>query len=811
MSSEPERKRVKRIVPFLEAHEYMYGVRVVERNPDTREVTSVLCMFCAAFGREDAPRETERKRAQTQRPKYWSGPTFRTDNYKSHLSKQHPNRWDQYQNLPPEQKQRYFDSIPAIPKKQEKPRRSMDSVQAPVNISAAQSPTPIRPPIATPTELADANNETTKSAPASPTPAQIAVTSEDQALVSPLELNTGEVLTFLLDRDIVDVALGDVLFRAEDVNPGVGKSLAVFESTLDKRDTLDQQKSDGTAEVRVVVRSVKLFHRVVELVAIGLSFDQTATICQTQMSTRISDNTFVPQMARAVVGANLQTFSRILQQSWAFSLSLQSVDRSRPGGKERRMFLDVRVRVYCAGKMEAFHLLALPVRTGGDPSRTSEMMFDTLTTFLEAIHKRWLQKIIGCSTEATSSDVSVVAFSLVRRIEQQALPGFVRVSSARPPMDSLMQQFFDSVLFADNAEWYSQLTSLAAYLERQMATGNADELSAASVTTCPHVGDTIWCKMTKVMRWFDNARVSIQRLLARRNASVAPSPSWWLNLKIALVVGTIAIKTRASLQGGYATLMSQQPQRISMLRLALAGDVGVEGPLPAYQRAALRDQSSLGEMIGSSDGMFAVKPHSIVAFIRGMGSWCAELFDGLDTEERQQIIVNTADRMLDLVQGLHRLAEELEERGGSNASLSAFPPVLPHQIALLNAVDFQEMMRVYRPRMSETYSDTKLAAVETQHQELRTAASSDADVQRLLEKSAKHSSSTFEQAWGTLGARWGLLAGYCGGLATVFPTSKGGSSASQTFGAESSQRKLADFTLEATLQCQQFDKLQALA
>ncbi|EEY61003.1 uncharacterized protein PITG_01247 [Phytophthora infestans T30-4] len=532
MSSEPERKRVKRIVPFLEAHEYMYGVRVVERNPDTREVTSVLCMFCAAFGREDAPRETERKRAQTQRPKYWSGPTFRTDNYKSHLSKQHPNRWDQYQNLPPEQKQRYFDSIPAIPKKQEKPRRSMDS------------------------------------------------------------LNTGEVLTFLLDRDIVDVALGDVLFRAEDVNPGVGKSLAVFESTLDKRDTLDQQKSDGTAEVRVVVRSVKLFHRVVELVAMGLSFDQTATICQTQMSTRISDNTFVPQMARAVVGANLQTFSRILQQSWAFSLSLQSVDRSRPGGKERRMFLDVRVRVYCAGKMEAFHLLALPVRTGGDPSRTSEMMFDTLTTFLEAIHKRWLQKIIGCSTEATSSD--------------QALPGFVRVSSARPPMDSLMQPFFDSVLFADNAEWYSQLTSLAAYLERQMATGNADELSAASVTTCPHVGDTIWCKMTKVMRWFDNARVSIQRLLARRNASVAPSPSWWLNLKIALVVGTIAIKTRASLQGGYATLMSQQPQRISMLRLALAGDVGVEGPLPAYQRAALRDQSSLGEMIGSSDGMFAL-------------------------------------------------------------------------------------------------------------------------------------------------------------------------------------------------------------
>ncbi|ETL91823.1 hypothetical protein L917_09700 [Phytophthora nicotianae] len=796
MSSEPERKRVKRIVPFLEAHEYLYGVRAVERDPDTGQVTSVLCMFCAAFGREADPKESERQRARTQRPKYWSGPTFRTDNYKSHFRLQHPVRWSQYQDLPPVQKQRYFDNVPALPKKQQS-RRSLDS-----NERAAVK-TPVQPLVATPTEPESRDNGATVSAPATPEPTlastiQSPVKTVDSSPAAPMD---GDVLAFLLDRDVVDVALGDVLFRAEDVNSGVGSSLAVFESTLDERDILDQQNSDGTAEVRVIVRSVTLFHRVVDLLAAGLSFDQTATICQTQKSTRIGDNTFVPQIARVAVGANLQALGRILQRSWAFSLSLHSVDRTRP-------FLDVRVRVYCAEKIVSFHLLSLQVEIG-DPSSTGEIMFDTLVTFLQAVNKRWLHKVIGCCTEVTDSEVGAVALSLGRKIEQQALPGFVRVSSARPPLDTLMQHFFDSVLFVDNAEWYSHLTSLLAYLQRQIATGNAEELTAASVTTCPHLGDTSWWKLTEVMRWFDNARVPIQRLLARRNASVAPCSTWWLNLKIALVVGSIAIKTRAGLQVGYVTLMSQQPQRIAMLRLALAGDVGVEGPLPAYQRAALRDQSGLGEMMGSTDGMFAVKPHSIVAFVRGMGSWSAELFDELDAHDRQKIIVSTADRMLEFVQGLHSLAEKLEEHGSSCSSLSAFPPVLPHQIALLNPVDFQEIIRVYRPRLTESFPDAKLSAIETQQQELRTAAN-EAPIRQLLDQSADNSPSSFDQSWEALRSRWNLLADFCGSLATVFPTSNTSKERFVAVDAAGSQRKVADFPLEASLQCQQFAKLQAL-
>ncbi|KAK1945690.1 hypothetical protein P3T76_002738 [Phytophthora citrophthora] len=158
-----------------------------------------------------------------------------------------------------------------------------------------------------------------------------------------------------------------------------------------------------------------------------------------------------------------------------------------------------------------------------------------------------------------------------------------------------------------------------------------------------------WWKVTELARWFDDARIPIQQLLARRKASVAPTPAWWIDLKTLLVVGLMAMKTRGGLQAGYATLLSQQPQRLSMLRLTLACEMGVEGPLPTFQSAALRDQSRSGQMIGSQDDMFAVRPHSVVAFLRGMDSWPAELFDGLNAEDRQKLIVDAADRMLDLV------------------------------------------------------------------------------------------------------------------------------------------------------------------
>ncbi|KAE8915303.1 hypothetical protein PF005_g14029 [Phytophthora fragariae] len=851
MAEAPARKRPKRVVPFLEAHESLYGVRLVERDPATNAAKSVLCMFCAAFGREDAPLATTRKRARTQKPKYWGGPCFRADNYKSHLTMMHPTRWGEYQQLALEAKQSYFAAVQALPKReQQQPRRSLDTNQhAAMMTDAASVPqfvALLQTPVVEEGEPESAVGETMVSAPVSPASslqspvrASVAVgsrssivsvgrTSGGSAVAPVLAVEGGgreSVLAFLLDRDVVDVALGDVLLRVEDVDE---EGSALFESTLDRGDVQDRQRSDGTAEYRAVVRSVELFQRVVTLLAAGLSFEQTAAVCRPQLSQQISRISHVGnsvlRMARVVVGANLQALSRILQRGWAFSLSLHSVDRRRPEENEPHLFIDVRLRAYCSGVIKVFHLLALPVTTERDPSTIGEIIFDTIDKFIQALHKRWLRKVIGCSTVLAGaagadarSAVSCVLDNLARRVEKQALAGFARVSSGRPPLDVLLQRFVDSVLFADGAQWHGHLMNLLAYLQRQISMDNAEELSAAAKTSCPRISDMSWWKLTEVIRWIDNARVPIQRLLSRRNASVTPPPVWWLNLKIVLEVVSMAIKTRAGLQGGYTTLMSQQPQRISMLRLALAGDLGVEGPLPEFQRAALRDHSGVQDKIGSDDGMFAVKSHSIVAFIRGTGSWAAEIFDALTSEERQKLVVGTADTMLDLVQSLHGLAEELEAHGvSSTASLSSFPPVLPHQVALLHPVDFQEVVRVHHARLTGSFSDAQLAIIETQHRELRSAAASEPAVRQLLDSNAEGATASFDEAWRLLRSRWGALADFCGGLATVFPSSGKDSNVSAVAFSSlpsthvGSNRKLTDFSLEARLQCQQFATLQAM-
>ena len=77
-----------------------YGLEVSTRNPSTSEVTSVLCLFCRQFGREDE--DVERKRKQTTNLKCypWQG-----DNFSSHLKQQHPMKWKEYESLSSEDKQ----------------------------------------------------------------------------------------------------------------------------------------------------------------------------------------------------------------------------------------------------------------------------------------------------------------------------------------------------------------------------------------------------------------------------------------------------------------------------------------------------------------------------------------------------------------------------------------------------------------------------------------------------------------------------------------------------------------------------------
>ncbi|KAI9919987.1 hypothetical protein PsorP6_016060 [Peronosclerospora sorghi] len=103
----PAKKRRKAVARFQPHHEMEYGLSISNRHPKTKEVEGVVCRFCQTFGRE---KKEGALRKRTANYKYYKA-QFRTGNYLSYLTGQHPQRWQSYANLSAEDKKTFFDGI----------------------------------------------------------------------------------------------------------------------------------------------------------------------------------------------------------------------------------------------------------------------------------------------------------------------------------------------------------------------------------------------------------------------------------------------------------------------------------------------------------------------------------------------------------------------------------------------------------------------------------------------------------------------------------------------------------------------------
>jgi hypothetical protein len=50
-----------KVKPFKDKHELSYGLKIVQRDATTKEVTSVACRFCLTFGREEKQSEEKKE------------------------------------------------------------------------------------------------------------------------------------------------------------------------------------------------------------------------------------------------------------------------------------------------------------------------------------------------------------------------------------------------------------------------------------------------------------------------------------------------------------------------------------------------------------------------------------------------------------------------------------------------------------------------------------------------------------------------------------------------------------------------------
>ncbi len=276
-----------------------YGLEVATRNPPTSEVTSVLCLFCRSFGREDE--DVERKRKRTTNLKYFSYP-WRADNFSSHLNLQHPVKWNEYTSLSVEDKEKFF--------------RKNESAEA-VNMRSFVQP------------------EGSMKA----------------------RIIAKQKFKFIIDANIIETLIFGLLFNNSEEE---GEDASFERAKKNAFKSLVRNEEDNTFVIEV--KSVLKLNMIINFVAVGVSFRQASRLYQsvkedTGMGVMgsISD-VEVAQHCRTVCAINLQYLKEIFKDIWAFAIAIDA------GNNAGTAYLDLRMRCFFKGALQNFHVLAIPMR-----------------------------------------------------------------------------------------------------------------------------------------------------------------------------------------------------------------------------------------------------------------------------------------------------------------------------------------------------------------------------------------------------------------------------------------------------------------
>jgi hypothetical protein len=93
---------------FLMEHVVKFGLKVMERCPNTGEVVSVRCQFCIYFGPEEDPAKP-RQHAKNRTKKSWVN-NWRSELYRKHHLSEHHSTWQTYDASSYQEKLVFFDN-----------------------------------------------------------------------------------------------------------------------------------------------------------------------------------------------------------------------------------------------------------------------------------------------------------------------------------------------------------------------------------------------------------------------------------------------------------------------------------------------------------------------------------------------------------------------------------------------------------------------------------------------------------------------------------------------------------------------------
>ena len=172
------------------------------------------------------------------------------------------------------------------------------------------------------------------------------------------------LVQLFVDKGIVDVIIGKMLFQEDDANEEITKerALSIFGGVLDASEANDADAADvDTERYRIRLKNPAQFYLIADYLSVGASFRMASRIlAMTKESTGLASLGSVSEgkvtaYARFVCALNLQSLSDMVARVWAFSVAMDISTHMATS------YLDIRIHLHWNGHILNFHLLASPM------------------------------------------------------------------------------------------------------------------------------------------------------------------------------------------------------------------------------------------------------------------------------------------------------------------------------------------------------------------------------------------------------------------------------------------------------------------
>lgn len=840
----PPRVRTKE---FQLAWVLKFGVQIVARDAASGEVLSAKCRFCEQFGREGPDDDQGRKRKRTANVQHFKTP-WRGDNVKSHLLKQHAQRFEQYSALTLVEKSRYFhagdgaqdadvDTLMVTATAFMGGAEEGEDAQGTLlnasvaRVAVAKSQLPPQPHSAAHSACAESNgNEDAPRDPifaavdaaegmsrlvestsirqmqqrpsfAAPAVAVAAAgdpeeeeEEDDDVVMEPAKRDASRGFQLLVDKKVAQFVHTTLLSLTQSPQGGDDQQLLPgFELQIEDED----QPSDAAGVVdrdigRYLLRvdSAHQFDLTRKYLVAGFSPQRCAQLIQ-------ESETSEPYRQRNAVRAAHYHAQVITRCQYICAMNYQTIATALRSAwafslvlgaegsrRDDAPYVVLRVRFAVAEKIHDVHLATLTFEDKSH-SQSPDAMIQRATQAAAVVCDNWQAKLVGIAVDASASKAGNRHAGVFAFLQQTASsPGCYTLWSGARHVEAVVQEAFSKLC---DDKFVSVLVALTGYLQRR-------KTNLIGSSCCPAFVRLDWVSMRGLLSWFVDNSAALRTHFELEKSAYAPDGAWWATLYSLKAVVTPARTCLLNMEG-LTTHGAEQNRAIEKLLITLVADGYVDGPS--------RFQEDSGSVL---KGEYRVTYESAEMFIRKQEPFVDELLTVLQKEDPDKYTVLLHNVASMLAEAANELAKLRSERARMTGLSDILPAVRPQDLVKsMTEFDFSRLVSLQRDRLKLSFADEEIQQIKDEFKELLAASKSDEPMKRILKMLPVNAS--FSKSWKSLSDRFPTLCRFSGGLASVYSDDDG--AACLAFDRSSQvSTAVTTFDAESKLHAKQFAILQ---